>query len=172
MTKFKVGDNVKVKKNLKVNEYYNGCFFDRSMLTYCGQTLTIVKAFSDKGNDRYSVKETDTWHFSNDMFESIQITSINDLQFGDILTLRNGERYVYAQCYMIGESKNYWCDADEVKDCYNGDLTRKNSIKEYDIMKVERQGEVVYECTDVREMTVEEISSILGYEVKIIKENK
>ena len=40
-------------------------------------------------------------------------------------------------------------------------------MKEYDIVKVEREGQVIYEREDIREMTVEEISKALGYEVKV-----
>lgn len=108
--------------------------------------------------------------------EGITITPFNkkiklgDLQFADILTLRNGERYVVVEDYMCGEGGSYYCDCDTLTEEYNDDLTRKSGAIDNDIVKVERSGEIIYERKEeVKEMTVEEISKALGYEVKVVK---
>lgn len=66
---------------------------------------------------------------------------------------------------MMGEDENYYCDADEIKDYYNDDLTRKSDYKDkcqYDIVKIERAGQVIYEREETVEMTVSEIEKELG----------
>lgn len=65
---------------------------------------------------------------------------------------------------------------------WNDDLKDNTHTDKYDIMKVYRPTDslpldkskwkdlpVVYERTEVKEMTVEEISKALGYEVKVVK---
>ena len=74
---------------------------------------------------------------------------------------------------MHGEDNLYYCDCDELKDCYNDDLTRNSDDKDnhqYDIVKIERAGQVIYEREETVEMTIAEISEKLGYEVKVVKE--
>lgn len=106
---------------------------------------------------------------------------LKDLQFGDRLTLRNGERYIYADGYMCGEDTNFYCDADCMEDNYNENLIREYNFgclensKDYDVVKVERP--VGHYITFERkieqepvEMTIKEISEKLGYEVKVVKE--
>ena len=94
-----------------------------------------------------------------------------DLQFADVLTLRNGERYVVADNCIYGEERSYSRDCDIIQTWYNADLTQNEGDENEDIVKVERAGQVIYERkNEVKEMTVEEISKALGYEVKIAKE--
>lgn len=102
----------------------------------------------------------------------LSIETIEDLKFGDILTLRNGERYLYTDGYLCGESHNYYCDCDCVEECYNKDLTHEDD-KDFDIVEVKRPigTYTVFErSTEPVEMTIAEISEKLGYEVKVVKE--
>ena len=103
-------------------------------------------------------------------FEKDDTSARDDLQFGDILTLRNGERFVYADGVIHGESEDYYADCDTVSMCYDNDLIYNSSHSECDVMKVERNGIVVFEREEVKEMTIAEISEALGYEVKVVKE--
>lgn len=100
---------------------------------------------------------------------------VGQLQFGDIITLRNEERYVYADSCMYGEEDCYDCNGDIIEVYYNDDLTYDDDdedMEEYDIIKVERNGNVIFlRDTKVVEMTIAQISKKLGYEVKIVKEN-
>lgn len=104
-----------------------------------------------------------------------------DLQFGDIITTRNGERYVVADNSLFGE-KSYDLDCERIEDVYDDDLNGcyydeeydDEDNKGYDVMKVERKGNLIYtrkenEKNEVKEMTVAEISKALGYEVKVVK---
>lgn len=97
-----------------------------------------------------------------------RINNIDDLEFGDILILRNYEKYVYADRSMYGERDSYYHDGDTV-DC-NYTNFNNDEDSEYDIIKVIRNGKTIYERT-VKEMTLKEVCKELGYEVKIIKED-
>lgn len=180
--KFKVGDIIKGK--IEGREWYTITTEDMTQAevisTDCFDKGDMrIKILSHKTNcnevgEEYEVKNS-TKYF--DYYVSNNFTR-NDLQFADIITLRNGERYVYADGYIQGEDISYDADGDEVVCHYNDDLTRdsyySDKPEDYDIVKVERAGEVVYQRVDNKEpveMTVAEISEKLGYEVKIVKEN-
>ena len=60
MTKYKIGDKVKVRKDLVVGERYNGgTTFNSDMEKFKGKTLTISSNYKDVdgSEDRYNVKE-------------------------------------------------------------------------------------------------------------------
>lgn len=91
----------------------------------------------------------------------------SDLRDGDKITFRNGKAGIYTgdETYIDG-----------LCNCHiNNDLTNNGSRgSELDIVKVERprKYKTVYEREKVREMTVEEISKELGYEVKVVKSHE
>ena len=179
--KFKVGDIIKGKKEGR--ECYTITTEDMTKAEvistdYVEGEMRIKilshKTHCDEVGEEYvvdnSTKYFDYYNFTRD-----------NLKFADIITLRNGERYVYAAGYIEGEDTAYVADGDVVEDHYNEDLTKKSENfwytglpEHYDIVKIERAGEVVYQREDNKEpveMTVAEISEKLGYEVKIVKEN-
>lgn len=182
MTKLKAGDKVNIRLDLTLKEIrencFNGCQID---------TMDFLKHASFKDfSEQYILDEVKNEYVSiyingkkllvnTKVFErpvNKLVTSLDDLQFADILTLRNGERYVYASGYMCGEDSDYVNDCDEIKEYYRDDLqydSENRDYKKYDIVKIERKGQIIYERVDVREMTVEEISNALGYEVKVVK---
>ena len=100
--------------------------------------------------------------------------TIEALQNNDIVTLRNGEKLVYFK----GSFSDYSANPENTVMCkeqFRNDMTYKTNLN-FDIVKVERQigTYIVYlrEEKEVKEMTVAEISKALGYEVKIVKEEK
>lgn len=104
------------------------------------------------------------------------ISNKEELEEGDIVTLRNGDRLIYAPDNIrdfadLSENNcNSLTDLTDLKDDLTFDGIDRD--RDNDIVKVERpvKTEVVFERKDkAREMTVEEISEKLGYEVKIIK---
>lgn len=168
-TKFKIGDKVRIKKDLKEGKGFT-IYVSKEMAKHAGEIKTIHKIIDDTTyvldvprNDNYL-----EWHFTEDMLEKC-VCSLNDLQFGDVLTLRNDERYVYANGYIHGERNHYHCSGENVEAFFKKDLTRQSKTKEYDIIKVERARQTAYEREEAKEMTVEEISKALGYEVKVVK---
>lgn len=171
-TKFKVGDKVRIRKDLKEGNSYR-IYVHQNMATHAGEIKTVCEIVNKTTYVLDVPREGGLeWHFTEDMLESAMMTTIDDLQFGDVLTLKNGERYVFADKYMYGEDEDYSRDYDKVDENYKDNLKYDNDdsdYREYDIVKVEREGQVIFEREDVREMTVEEISEALGYEVKVVK---
>lgn len=96
---------------------------------------------------------------------------LGDLQFADILTLRNGQRYVVADNYMHGYVDDQDIDGAYISDYYNDNLTANSRHdSESDIVKVERCGQVIYDRSNQpKEMTLSEICKELGYDVKIVR---
>lgn len=43
--KYKVGDKVRVRKDLKVSKEYDGMIFNDVMSQHCGETVTINEVF-------------------------------------------------------------------------------------------------------------------------------
>lgn len=166
MTKFKVGDKVRVRKDLEAHKIYGSNSFTDSMAYMKGETATISEII---GNE-YRIKECG-YNWTDEMFENNLINSIGDLRFGDILTLRNDERYVFVNGFIYGEDDLNDCDCDEVEDHYKANLTRKCGECEYDITKIEREGQVVFEREEILEVTMKEVCEKFGQEVKIVKEN-
>ena len=119
----------------------------------------------DKNKDRIPFKE-------NNLELVEMVKTKDDLKDGDIVTLRNGNKLIYADKDFMDLERN---NDNSLSDLY--DLTddlKYDEHKNYDIMKVERPVYFsrVYERDEtVREMTIEEISKALGYEVKIVKES-
>ena len=111
----------------------------------------------------------------------------SDLKSGDIVELRNGQRYVYIEKY--NDRSIYITDSDEVivnlKDGeysrlanYDDDLRYKGRGNcEYDIMKIldmsefYRKQKGTWEREKTEEMTLEEVCKELGKDIKIVKEH-
>lgn len=116
-----------------------------------------------------------------------------DLNNGDIVLDRNGDKYI-----VLKNSKYYGGKTDIIVDLrntqflvlkeYNNDLTFCNGETEYDIMAVcsnnyvgdnirdhiinNEEEKWTWKRQEVKEMTLAEISEALGYEVKVVKEEK
>ena len=101
--------------------------------------------------------------------------SKNDLQNGDIVYLRNGNIKFYTTDDGFYEYENCdeFDDVDNLTDL-NDDLTHIKEDK-YDIIKVVRPKEYdelfKREGVNPKEMTLKEVCDILGYEIKIKKED-
>lgn len=83
MSKFKVGDKVKIKEDLKVNcKYNNGCFFVQEMEKYKGKTAVIKNSrilvypndtVENVNNYRYRLDIDDgEWSWSSSMLEKVE----------------------------------------------------------------------------------------------------
>lgn len=108
--KYKVGDKVKVRSDLKCEEYYGGVPFTSEMNRFKGMEFTIARV----NNGRYyEVLET-LYNFTNEMLEPVEEMSAEELVkiIGNICEVHNecekcpllevrGEEYC-----MIGIGKN------------------------------------------------------------------
>lgn len=103
--------------------------------------------------------------------ESEEIMNKNNLKNGDIVTLRNGDRLIYANrnfTDLSDDNNNTLCDTSDLND----DMTC-NYHKDNDIVKVTRpvaSYDIYERKEEAKKMTVAEICKELGYDVEIIKE--
>lgn len=165
--KYKVGQTITIKKDLDKIE--NFCYgYSPSMKKYEGTKQKIDGVY----DDHFTI-ESNCFDWDYRAIETFKFKK-DDIQFGDIITTRNGERYVYADGHLYGEDATYYLDCEDYEDIFNDKLTYcDKSEEEYDIIKIERNEEVIYERDEeVREMTLQQIIDELGYEVKIIKEEE
>lgn len=67
--RYKVGDKVKVRSDLKENIRYGGQIFARDMAVHCGKNVEISKVH----DDAYCIKESDReWFWTDEMFEPVE----------------------------------------------------------------------------------------------------
>lgn len=176
--KIKVGDKV-LLKNERGKQWEPSGMMDK----YIGKVVTVSEVFGIAGeffnieeDDEYTHYFRDKWCFHIANIERVITEDFtrDDLQFADIVTTRNGERYVVANEGMFGEKDGYWLGSEYIPNFYKQDLKYDSNLEGnriYDIVKVERSGQVIWERSEeVKEMTIAEISEALGYEVKVVKE--
>ena len=165
--RFYKGKKVRVKNNLRNIEDFRGGFTP-SMEEFEGKIVTITNVYDDK----VYIKEDIPGHIWDlRAFEELSFNK-GDIKEGDIITLRNGDR-------LLVDADKDLQDLSEENDnsvaslyVYRNDMIHCCGNKDYDIVKVERpvKYSTVYDRKEeVREMTVEEISKALGYEVKVVK---
>lgn len=166
----KVGDRVRILDG-RNNPNINPIWVDE-MDELIGTVHTVEHVFSD-----YCELSDTNYLFAEEWLAPADDFTKADLKEFDIVEFRNGSKtcvvndFVFGQLSIGGFSAVTWLD----------DLTDKGTDI-YDIMKVYRPTDniptdrskwkdlpVVYERTEVKEMTVEEISKALGYEVKVVK---
>lgn len=110
--KYKVGDKVKVRSDLKVGEIYGNQIFVKEMKKYRGRDATILEEHSNF----YNIEEDkdENWDWAEEMFEPVVEMSVEELLkiIGNICEVHNeckkcpllevrGEEYC-----MIGMGKN------------------------------------------------------------------
>lgn len=67
--RYKVGDKVKVRSDIKENTRYGGQIFVRDMAVHCGKNVEISKVH----DDAYCIKESDReWFWTAEMFEPVE----------------------------------------------------------------------------------------------------
>lgn len=67
--RYKVGDKVKVRSDLKENIRYGRQIFVRDMAVHCGKNVEISKVH----DDAYCIKESDReWFWTDEMFEPVE----------------------------------------------------------------------------------------------------
>lgn len=165
---FKIGDKVKViDKPSKIENFAGGSFVE--MDDFAGEIFTIENI---RNGNKVDVEEN-CWTWDIRAFKHI-VERKSDLKVGDIVTLRNGEKLVLLSGDELTDlDRNVDNDVTDLDD-FNDDLERPTNSN-YDIVKIERATSLftVFEKeVEAREMTVEEISKALGYEVKVVKEKK
>lgn len=170
---FNVGDKVRVARA-------DGTFVPE-MREYIGKIYTIESVESSPNCEgRYTLEECGVpcrYIFLESALEKVEFTK-DDLREFDIVELRNGNKTWVVKDIILGRLGIGGFSVDT----WDDDLKDNTGSSRYDIMKVYRPTDsiptdkskwedlpLIYKRTEVKEMTVEEISEALGYEVKVVK---
>lgn len=89
---FKVGDKVRVRKDLKENNYYGGARFLFGMVRLIGKIVTIEQVMEN--SRRYYIKEdSENWCWTDEMLEKVEYTyeDLKKAPIGTKITFENGE---------------------------------------------------------------------------------
>ncbi len=128
--KFKVGDKVRVRKDLETNKKYGSMTYVEGMGKMKGKTVTIKEVCWNS----YWIEEFD-YNWTDEMFEEKANFTKSDLKDGDIVAYGNGEKRIKiaGKLYDENGSATMWLHS------YKEDLTREYKERaETDIIKVER----------------------------------
>ena len=83
--KYKVGDTVRIKKDLEVGEIYGGVSFVEEMQQYLGQTTTIIRVTPSY----YNLKiDKGVWSWSDEMLGEVE--GLRAMKIGDIVIGKDG----------------------------------------------------------------------------------
>lgn len=135
--KYKVGDKVRIKERLIPEKLYGSREFVTQMEEYEGREAVIL-VVGDV--DEYYLIDLDnkSWDWTDEMLESIDEKPTKftkkDIQNGDIITTRDGYKYIKLGENLIG------CSEEETLDIglgYLDDLESKHAFKK-DAIKIER----------------------------------
>lgn len=69
--RFKVGDKVRVREDLVVNEWYGLCYFARDMEKFKGKVFTIKEVF-DYYAETYHLAGGEDWEWTDSMLEPVE----------------------------------------------------------------------------------------------------
>ena len=167
--KFKVGEKVKIKKNLKEGYDFKYYVADE-MEKFKGKTVTIYSVNSEA----YRIEEDNmSWDWTEDMFEGLAIITKEELfkmPIGTKITTDLEENNIFVK---IGE--NDFCN--DYRDHIEDDDINEDLSLDYCGDKIIEIQEPTYRTiyraeTEVKEMTIAEIEKELGYPIKVVKEEE
>ena len=147
---------------------------------YCDKQINCFECLLRNMDGKYSCNQ------SIDDWEAKKIDRAYKIVFGEkeslkgfftdrrVVELRNGERYLIAENFLMGEN-DYFIKDDFTDDLSNRGLRKFDIVKIYeDITRIEtlhnKDLNVFWERKP-KKMTKEEIEEALGYEIEIVKEN-
>lgn len=167
----KVGDRVRILDGRENPNIFP--IWAKEMDELIGEVRIVERVFMDS----YGLSDTE-YFFAEEWLAPADDFTKADLKEFDIVEFRNGRQALITMNIAMGVLE---ADGFSFR-TWNDDLKDNTGADIYDIMKVYRPTDniptdkskwkdlpVVYERTEVKEMTVEEISKALGYEVKVVK---
>ena len=169
--KFKVGEKVKIKKNLKEGYGFKYYVADE-MEKFKGKTVTIYSVNSEA----YRIEEDNmSWDWTEDMFESSTKPTKEELLKMPLGTIIKTDRDYNNIFVKVG--KNDFCNdnADHIFQCHvEEDLTINCNHLGNKIIEIQEPTyNTIYKADkEVKEMTIAEIEKELGYPIKVVKEEE
>lgn len=166
--KFKVGDKVRVRKDLSANKIYHITVVG-SMEKYAGRVMT-VNMVTGHG---YRLKEDDgEWHWSEDTMEGLKKPSKEELLKMPIGTIIKTDREHNNVFVKVGENEFCNNDVGHVEDYNINEDLSLNYFKGKIIEIQEPTYVTIYKADEaIKEMTIAEMEKELGYPIKVIKED-
>lgn len=176
--KYKVGDKVRIVKEKKGDEWNRAGRMDK----WLGETMTI----SEIHFDYYKMEEDEgRWYWYVEMIEG----KVTEMKKSDLIAGKHVVETREEKKYLIFDSKEgkfmYGiCDGFMNLKNYDESLKLMDEDEDFDIMKVyelkypaskysiNRALTLIWERTEPKEMTMEELEKELGYKVKIVKEHE
>lgn len=122
--KYKVGDKVRIRTDLKVGERYDGVPIREEMIGLVGKTLTIsnVNDFGEGDISYYLNEDEDCYHWTDSMFEDAmtnadKIRAMSDEELAEFL------KETVISCrenlFLCRECNKYGKCSTALKDCTN-----------------------------------------------------
>ena len=173
--KYKVGDKVRVQKNLTDGTYYGTDTANEEMCELAGEIVTISRVREGS----YDIVEDDELYmWTEEMFQACPKGLIEP---GSIVECRSGNKFIYINGLFMHSDGWVFLGDGGLKD-FSDDLIFLNGNKDFDIMRIfESKARTlsgvfepiyltsVWRRREAKEMTLEEIEKILGYPIKIVK---
>ncbi|MGN1340513.1 MAG: hypothetical protein ACI4WS_09490 [Oscillospiraceae bacterium] len=98
MNKYKIGDKVRVRKDLEARKIYGTNGFSKSMEKYRGKVVTIF-GFNPFCTREYKIREDDgDWNWTDEMFEPVQNEEITITRHGDKVVAKYVKKVGVAKC--------------------------------------------------------------------------
>ena len=188
--KYRVGDKVRVKTNLKVGGLYGNAIFTKDMENLAGELVAITSV--DYGKDRYNIEDNayGIQFCTEEMLEGNAFGSLKSMLKPCMLVkLRNNKLYYVG---MTKRGKLVFADPKNTTfyyelDSYSDDLVYNDGFygfEKHDVMAIYGLSKYNYGTIDVsidgrellwqreapKKMTVRDIQNILGYVVEIVEE--
>lgn len=166
--KYKVGDRVRIKRDLKQGDDYEFGVIDE-MEGLKGHVVTIARI---DGNIYKLKEDKGDWNWSEEMFEKLAEFNKSDLKDGDVVTYRSGEKRIVTD--NAEKLRGFNCIGHHYTSSFEEDLKEAYGDTDLDIIRVERPTQYidVFKREEKRKMAIKEIEKELGYSIEIIKERE
>ena len=150
--KYKIGDKVRVRKDLKFNLNYGDDVFVTGMEKFKGKIVTI----NHITNEKYCIMEDkNKYSWTDEMFEGLYQFTKSDLRRGDIVIDEEGNTSVFDGEELIGAT----ADIDYLDEFLESDSEGCSIVKVERPVKLET---IWVRNNELTEMTIEEIENKLG----------
>lgn len=173
--KYKVGDKVRVRTDLKLYKQYGSNVAMKEMCEAGGKIVTISKVIA---GGWYKIEGGDSPLWTDEMF---QTSPKGLIEPGSIVECRSGEKFIYLNGFFMHSGGSMYL-GDAGINTFDDDLIFKPKDKDFDIMRIfksksitlndffaHRNLNLVWERREPKEMTLEEVEKELGYPIKIVK---
>lgn len=96
--KYKVGDKVRIREDLKFGEIYGGCLFTKGMQNLAGKIARITEVYEHKGE--YHIDSCDCY-WTDEMFEEVRNMNKHVVIYvdGNKVVARCGDKEGVARCH-------------------------------------------------------------------------